>query len=127
MKKVTVPDNTCMYKNESDAICKHLSNIVTDRDTTMLREFDAQNAIIREHNTEVINLLKAQHSLIREIRLDVEKHEIRIKDLESKDKTNEKKLELLVKYAGFQETAVRILLAVTISVIVLIAIHRLFF
>jgi CHASE3 domain sensor protein len=118
----------CMYKSDSEAICNYLSEIVNDRDNTMHNEFEAQNTLIREHNKEVINLLTAQHTLIREIRTDLTDNvKTKLRELENNEQNREKRLKLLEKYAGWQETSVRIFLAVAIAVILTVTIHKLFF
>ena len=98
-EETTVTDRGCMYKDDSESICRYLAEIVDNRDKTMTREFKEQNKLIRTHNTEVIRLLTAQGALMREVRIDVnmnvkpaiekltkatKNHEIRIWVLEQK-------------------------------------------
>lgn len=93
----------------------------------MHAEFAAQNTIIRKHNTEVINLLTAQHSLIREIRNDVTDNvKTKILTLTTNDIDKEKRLKLLEKYAGWQDTGIRMIIAIVIAVSVVFLILKLF-
>jgi hypothetical protein len=50
----------CIYATSTeatDAICKHLANIVTDRDNTMIEQNRIQNEKIDKHNAKVIDML----------------------------------------------------------------------
>lgn len=119
--------NGCQYSGDSDSVCRYLSEIVINRDDTMHAEFAAQNTIIRKHNTEVINLLTAQHSLIREIRNDVTDNvKTKILTLTTNDIDKEKRLKLLEKYAGWQDTGIRMIIAIVIAVSVVFLILKLF-
>lgn len=114
----------CLYKSDSDSVCKYLSEIVDNRDVSMSVQFETQNKIIRKHNTEVINLMTSQSSLMRETIAKVESVKTSITELEKNDTDKEKRLRILEKYAGWQDTGIRISIAVTLSIILVFVLFK---
>jgi hypothetical protein len=67
----TTDTGGCRYRDDSDAICKQLAQLISERDAATLQEFSEQNKVIREHNHQVIDLLTSQGDLMREVRIDL--------------------------------------------------------